>query len=246
MQKTSKHPEPHHLSSWKDLTEILSNYIKQKASSGVDLEILEAGCGTKWGLDLRDVQYTLTGVDIDSDALNIRKSQSGDLEVAILGDLRTVDLQENWYDVIYNAFVLEHVAGAEYVLKNFMRWLKPGGILILFIPDRDSAKGFLTRILPFWLHVFYKKYIQGVKNAGKPGFDPFPTFFDKVVSRNGIYEFCEQHDLVIRKEYSYKLKATNYQILDFLSNLLLVIIHLVSFGRLSVKYGDLIYIIEKR
>lgn len=213
--------------------EILSNHIKPKNSDGFVLEILEAGCGTKWSLDLKNVRYTLTGIDTDQNALNIRKNQSGDLETAILGDLRTANLRENAYDVIYNAYVLEHIDGAESVLKNFARWLKPSGILILLIPNRDSAKGFLTRILPFWLHIFYKKYIQGVGNAGKPGFDPFPTFFDNIVTRKGIYEFCEKHNLVIREEYSYKPKVKNRLILDSLSNLPLIIVYLISFGRFS-------------
>ena len=166
---------PRALRSWKDEVEALSNIIKEQAKLTPDLTILEAGCGTKWGLKLEGVSYTLTGVDIDEDALDKRVNQRKDLDLAILGDLRTVKLEEDHYDVIFNSNVLEHVDGAEKVLDNFVRWLKPGGIILLLIPNRNSAKGFLTRITPFWVHVLFYKYMRGHKTAGKPGHAPFRT-----------------------------------------------------------------------
>src|SRR5690606_33965359 len=131
--------------------------------------ILEAGCGNSWQLKLPGVKYVLTGVDLNEDALRIRKCERKDLDGVIHGDLRTVALDADQYDVIYNSFVLEHVQQAEHVLSNFCRWLKPGGILILRIPDPKSVYGFLSRLTPFWFHVFYKRFIAGIKTAGKPG-----------------------------------------------------------------------------
>jgi len=245
MRSAGKSPEPQKLASSKQEMETVANHIKQKACNGGALNVLEAGCGMQWALDLDGVQYTLTGVDVDQDALDIRKNKRGDLDIAILGDLRTVALKESEYDVICSSYVLEHIDGAEGVLKNFVRWLRPGGILILTIPNRDSAWGFLTRITPFWFHVFYKRYIEGYRNAGKPGRAPFPTFYDKVVSRSGMYEFCEKHDLVVRAEYSAGHGYKNRRIFEFLSSLLVWIVHFASFRRLSVKYACLIYVIEK-
>jgi len=233
------------LSSWKEERDTIAKYIKQKASIDYALNILEAGCGTHWGLDLDGVQYTLTGVDIDKNALDIRKNKNRDLDIAILGDLRTITLEERYYDVIYNSNVLEHVGGAERILKNFIRWLKPGGNLILLIPNRDSAKAFLTRMTPFWFHIFYYRHIKGEKNSGKPGHGPFPTVFDKVVSRKGIYEFCEKHGLVIRAEYSAGHGRKVSRTFGILRKLLVWIVHLISFRKLTAKHTDLIYIIEK-
>lgn len=244
MRNVGKFPEPQQLGSWKQEMDTIANHIKQKACSDRALSILEAGCGRKWGLDLEDVQYTLTGIDIDQSALDIRKNHKRDLDIIILGDLRTVALRSE-YDIIYCNYVLEHIDGAEGILENFARWLKPGGILILRIPNRDSAAGFLTRITPFWFHIFYKKYIQGFKNAGKPGYAPYPTFYDEVVSRSGIYEFCEKHGLSMRAEYSLGHQRKKRRVFVFLSRLLVWIVHLASFGGLSVKYSSLTYVIEK-
>jgi len=244
MRNADEFPEPQQLGSWKEEMDTIANHIKRKACSNHALGVLEAGCGTEWELDLRGVRYTLTGIDIDKNALDIRKNQK-DLDIAILGDLRTATLKESEYDVIYNSNVLEHIDGAEGVLENFVKWLKPGGVLILRMPNRDSVWGFLTRTTPFWFHVFYKKYIQGNKNAGKPGHDPFPTFFDKVVSRRGIYEFCEKHGLVIIAEYSVRYRPKNRRPLWFIQSWLAWIVHLASLKRLSVKFANLIYVIEQ-
>jgi SAM-dependent methyltransferase len=234
---------PQKLGSWEDEKEVLIRHIKDLARDDRPLEILEAGCGRRWGLELEGVDFRLTGVDNNQDALDFRKGQ-GDLNVAILGDLNQVDLEKNRYDVIYSSNVLEHVDGAEKVLENFITWLKPGGILALIFPNRDSVKGFLTRTTPFRFHVFYKRYIQGWKDAGTPGSDPFPTFFDKVVSRKGMRQFCERHGLSILGEYYSDQKYTR-PAFRALAALLTWGIHLISLRTLSADKTELVYIIKR-
>src|SRR6266446_1582470 len=162
---------------------LLEKHIKQKATDGLPLQILEAGCGQFWPLDLKDIQFTLTGSDIDEDVLHLRRAKHNDLSEMIVGDLRFLDPEENKYDVIYNSYVLEHIDSAEGVLEKFSKWLKPKGILILRIPDRNSVRGFFTRVTPFWFHMFYAKYIVRLRGAGTTGFGPFRTFYDPIVSR---------------------------------------------------------------
>jgi len=137
---------------------------------------------------------------LDAAALQARVSDKKDLTRSIVGDLLTVDLAPESYDVIYNAYVLEHIPTAEKALDNFVRWLKPGGVLILTMPDRDSAYGFMTRLTPHFVHVLYYRYAWKLKDAGKPGFAPYRTFYDKVVSRKGIREFAAKHGLRVREE----------------------------------------------
>ncbi|MDH3512220.1 MAG: class I SAM-dependent methyltransferase, partial [Gammaproteobacteria bacterium] len=102
----------------------LSDAIKEhyRSHGGRPIRILEAGCGSRWLLDLTGVESTLTGVDIYERDLEIRKNKIKDLDEAIVGDLRNVELDADAFDVIYNSFVLEHVDGARLVLDNFRRW----------------------------------------------------------------------------------------------------------------------------
>jgi 2-polyprenyl-3-methyl-5-hydroxy-6-metoxy-1,4-benzoquinol methylase len=119
--------------------ELMERRVKQSARPA-PLRILEAGCGTMWPLRLDGVEYTLTGVDVDRHALEVRQRTARPTDRLLYGDLRTREqFAAEQFDVIYNSFVLEHVDGAERVLDNFLYWLAPGGTLILRIPDRDSV-----------------------------------------------------------------------------------------------------------
>ena len=73
--------------------EVLSSFVQDYFSENNDtINVLEAGCGRKWHLDLGSIQYKLTGVDISKKALKLRISDKGDLDKAIIGDLRNVEL----------------------------------------------------------------------------------------------------------------------------------------------------------
>lgn len=237
--------KPRQLNSWRKEMDTMAEHVKEKATEG-RINILEAGCGITWSLDLDDVKYTLTGVDLDKDALDIRRNQKKDLDVAVLGDLRNVYFAESSFDVVYNSFVLEHIDGAEAVLENFVRWLKPGGILVIRIPNRDSVRGFMTRMTPFFFHVLYEKYVAGHKNAGKPGHPPFPTFFDKCVSNAGINGFCKKHGLIVKAKYGGGIgQPYRNKLISSLENLIYWTLHLLSLGGLSVRPTTLIFVLEK-
>jgi SAM-dependent methyltransferase len=218
--------------------DIVMAYLRQRACMG-EINILEAGCGRKWCFDLQGVRYKLTGVDIDKDALEFRKQKEKDLHEAILGDLRHVVLMPGAYDVIYNSFVLEHVEGAEQVLERFLTWLKPDGLLIITIPDRDSVYGFFASHTPYWVHIFFYRYVLGDPNAGKPGHAPYPTFYDKIVSRERIREFAWKNQLEIREECGfYKPRGLVGLIINF--------IHFLSLGHFASSHCNLMYVLEKR
>ena len=232
---------------WQENKEFLEKFIKQFAVDCSPLRILEAGCGQRWPLDLRGIQYTITGVDLDKDALEIRKTQKKDLDETVLGDLRTVDLNNKFYDIIYCAFVLEHISNAEQALNNISQGLKTNGLLILIIPDRSSVYGLMTRITPFWVHVLYGKYIKGNRNAGKPGFGPYPTFHETLISREGIHKYCQENDYAIREEYGtnmYLYKGS--RIAQTITRFFVIAISLFSLGKLRWEYENLTYVLQKK
>ncbi|MFZ0184826.1 MAG: class I SAM-dependent methyltransferase, partial [Nitrosotalea sp.] len=92
---------PNHLkllSCYQDMTDIIAKYMKLQGK-GRKIDILEAGCGRMWEFTGLGISYKLTGVDADKDALEFRKNEQKDLDEAILGDLRTVDLPQNSFDI---------------------------------------------------------------------------------------------------------------------------------------------------
>ncbi|HEV2271125.1 MAG TPA: methyltransferase domain-containing protein [Steroidobacteraceae bacterium] len=198
------------------------------------LRILEAGCGRDWPLKL-SVPYKVTGLDLDPDALAARK----DLDEAIVGDLRTAEFPAHSFDVIYSAFVLEHVHGADQVLKRFLRWLAPGGTLILQLPDRDSAYGFLTRVTPMWLHVMVYRYLFGMREAGTAGHGPYRTYYDRVVSQRGLREFCRRHGLPAPELYCMCTYESNRVV-----RLAAHLTGMLSGGRLAWRHNNMLILLQ--
>ncbi|MFD0901605.1 class I SAM-dependent methyltransferase [Actinomadura sediminis] len=112
------------------------------------IHILEAGCGWGTGLNLGDRAHVVTGVDMDVPELRAYTCERTDLDSWHLGDLRTVPLPPRSYDVVHASYLIERVPHAEIVLDRFVAALKPGGLLLVRMRDRDTAFGFLDRTLP--------------------------------------------------------------------------------------------------
>jgi SAM-dependent methyltransferase len=222
---------------------LLSRFIRDLGARRQPLRILEAGCGRKWPLDLGDTRFSLTGVDIDELGLEARRRLEGDLDQAILGDLRTVELPAGDFDVIYSSYVLEHIDGAERVLDNFARWLRDDGLLLIMVPDRDTVWGFVARTTPFWFHVAFKRWIQREPNAGKPGHAPFPTHHDEVVSRRGLHAWSARHGFEVLHEHARQFQPRRF---GGLVRAFTGVLALLSLGRLDARYNDLILVLRRR
>ena len=180
---------------------LLAAVVRDAHDGARPVRILEAGCGKRWHLDTTPVPLEITGVDIDANVMRIRREHHGDIDHEIVGDIRTVDLPRSAFDVAYSSYMLEHVAGAETVLDRLFDSLVPGGVLIVRVPDGESVYGFCVRHSPHRLHVMYKRYIERKPNAGKPGYAPFPTVYDDVVSLSGLQRFADGHGLTIELAY---------------------------------------------
>jgi SAM-dependent methyltransferase len=224
---------------------LLENWICSRAPKDRPMQILEAGCGRAWVVQMNGIPYELTGIDSDVAALEARKTHYGDLHHAIVGDLRTAELPRERYDVIYSSYVLEHVSGAEQVMERFVNWLKPGGIVVVRVPDRDSIQGFTTRLTPFWFHVFFYRYFQGVREAGQPGFPPYRTVYDKIVSSRGMHQFAKLHGLEIKEEVRFGEYRRGNRLMKAFIGAYAKAVELLSFGRVHSKAANLTIILEK-
>ena len=241
------------LGTIRDEQEIVARAFAGAARRRSPLRILEAGCGRRWLVDMTGIPHAITGVDLDQRALAHRRTVVGDLHHAVHADLATVEFAAGSFDVIYSSYVLEHVRGATRVLERFASWLVPGGLLVLKIPDRGSVAGWLTRMLPFRLHVAFYRYLAEDRDAGKPGHAPYPVFHEPVISLRGIREFCARDGLRIAGEYGmdfgyhYRhLRLTPFQRLKVRSvELLIDAVGVLSLGALASRYGGLFFIIEK-
>ena len=205
---------------------------------GDGLCILEAGCGRRWQLNL-SVKYHLVGIEPDEQALRVRMDSRGDLDEYQVCTIHEAQFPSHSFDVIYCSYVLEHVVGVEAALEQFAKWIRPGGLIVLRVPDSRSVYGFLARNTPHWVHVLVKRHIFGAKRAGLPGFGPYPVVYEPEMSLESIESFCNLND------FSMSVSG-NAQYLERAPSLapFVVLISLLSFGYLSWRHCDLAMLIR--
>jgi SAM-dependent methyltransferase len=225
--------------------ELLAAAVRDAAHPSGPLRVLEAGCGQKWPIQLPGVELHITGVDFDAEALRIRKERQQDLDEAIVGDLRTVELPAGYFDVAYCAFVLEHVEGAELVLDRLLASLRPGGRLIVLVPNARSVYGWAARSFPFWVAVAYKKYVEGFKDAGKPGHAPYPVVYEPVISLAGLRDWAARHGVRTVEEYGIDYVLGNFGRFRGLASAGMRAFVLAGGRRLTASHNNLGFVFEK-
>ncbi len=213
--------------------------------SGRCVRILEAGCGNRWPIRLGGIEHHITGVDLDAEALRIRVNIRKDLHAAIQGDLCTVPLPAESFDVVYCAYVLEHIREADVALTNMVRAMRPGGLLVIRIPDPETARGLVTRATPFWFHVFYHRRVMKIANAGKPGYAPYPTHYHPVISAGGLSKYLREHHLVCMARYADSFAKDGHGVAGRVFRGGARAIDLLTLGRNTSAYSDVMYFIRK-
>ncbi|MDL4772327.1 class I SAM-dependent methyltransferase [Actinomadura xylanilytica] len=220
------------------------------------IHILEAGCGWGDGLDLGDREHRSTGVDVEDPALRAHTRARTDLGGWHLGDLRTVPMPPRAYDVVHAPFLVERVPHAELVLDRFVAAMKPGGLLLLRLRDRDTAFGFLDRRLPrrlrerLWnrLHRPARRS-RSARAAGRAAarrfVPPPPAIYDRVASRQGMHAYCVMRGLVISEEYTSRDAVEALGTGSGLAGVLCRLVSALSRGRLTAAHSEVTLIIRK-
>jgi SAM-dependent methyltransferase len=85
------------------------------------------------GWDVRGVEVSDFGVDYSRDALGIDVYQ---------GTLQQAAFPDNWFDIVFNSHVIEHIADPCGLLREMSRILRPGGALVTVLPTQVASPGF--------------------------------------------------------------------------------------------------------
>jgi len=134
-------------------------YALRRCETDADAPVLDAGCGTGGLLSKLAEAYpgrALYGLDADEGAARVARTKSpADIVVGSVNELPYAD--ESFgaicsVDVIYHKLVDPAVA-----LKEAMRCLKPGGIIILNLPAYQ------------WLYSFHDRDDHGVRRFTRSG-----------------------------------------------------------------------------
>lgn len=97
--------------------------------------ILDFGCGegTRLNWAAQNKKGSL-GLDISQKGMELAKQKYPKLNFK-KADLEKVSLPDASFDLVYSAYVLEHLSDPEKVLKEAMRIVKPKGYLLLVAPN---------------------------------------------------------------------------------------------------------------
>lgn len=156
----------------------LTNYIVRKHNdffhrcfAGLkkdETSILEVGCaGSVWlpyfaqefGFEITGLDYTENGCAQTEDILR----QSNLKGRIVCADFFSPpgDMIEK-YDVVVSFGVAEHFENTAHCLEAFGKFLKPGGILISFIPNMTGAVGFFQKIFDYSIYKIHIPLNRGV------------------------------------------------------------------------------------
>jgi|SRR3989304_8897977 len=102
------------------------------------LRILDLGCGEGTRLNyLCKNPDSCVGVDISSKAVEIAKKKYARISF-LNANLEKLPLKDESFDLVYSAFVLEHLDQPERVINEAVRVLKKGGRMLLVAPNYGS------------------------------------------------------------------------------------------------------------
>jgi SAM-dependent methyltransferase len=195
------------------------------------------------GLDqLRASGFEVTVLTVDEHGpAGTRGTDSGTAAggKTILGDLRTVPMRPRSFDIVHCALLLHRISHVELVLDRFTAALRPGGVLLLHIRDRDCAAGFLDRITPQWV----RRALWARLNPGQPG--PYRAVYEPAGSDRGIRAYTQLRGLVITRRETAKTAPAGSGRARHAVSALRGLISWLTRGRLTDAYDEVLYVIRK-
>lgn len=209
------------------------------------LRILEAGCGSASRLTFPADSH-VTGIDISQEQLDRNEI----LSEKILGDIQTHELPESGFDIIVCWDVLEHLSTPEKALANFVKAIKPGGLIILAFPSPRTVKGLITRLTPHSFHVWAYRHLFGHPLAGVEGRAPFETHLRWSLSPGSIRRFAAGSGLSIEyftiyEGYPQRRLRSRFKIVGPIWWVVKMIPKVLSVGFVDAEKTDCLIVLKK-
>lgn len=97
------------------------------------LRVLDVGCGFATTSErIQKLGNEVTGIEASAEACDVAAKRIAHI---VQADLQSADLGDAQFDALIFADVLEHVAWPVSALKRYLRWLAPGGSVIVSLPN---------------------------------------------------------------------------------------------------------------
>ena len=121
--------------------------------------ILEVGAGTgRDSIVLSRMGATVVSLDYSIESLNLVKKGSGEADEVFLccGNAFSLPFADETFDVVFHQGLLEHFTNPDDLLAENVRVLKPGGLLLVDVPQRFHYYTLMKHLM-----IFFNKWFAG-------------------------------------------------------------------------------------
>lgn len=224
----------------------LQHFLDAHLASLDGPQVMDAGCGGAMRVTL-PAGAVLNGIDISPESA----ARNNGLFNIVIGDVQTYPLPRAAYDIVICWELLEHVPRPLAALSNLIAATKPGGFIILAFPNRASLKGLVTRLSPHQLHVWLLRHFWGQKNAGRPGYAPFPTYLSPDIDPRVLERFLqsERVEVMFTRLYEGNRVATlrkKAPVLHALYQGFLALLNALALNRRDFGQSDVLLVLRPR
>jgi SAM-dependent methyltransferase len=140
-------------------------------------------------------------VILDIDHGQLARNTSG--APGVQGDLHRLPLATGSCCMVVCFNVIEHLDAPELAIAEMARVLRPGGLLLLGFPERNSLKGWITRATPIGVHRAFYRWIVGKPDRGGAHYDAFETPFRPLVTAGRVGERLSRLGFRVLVQQSY-------------------------------------------
>jgi hypothetical protein len=227
--------------------DLFTRSVHQYASGrlGRQISMLIAGAATApsdLGVDkLREngADISVTLIDDGQVVTRAAVATQARLRPCAFGDLRAAALHPRSYDIVQCVRLLDRISHAELVLDRLVAAIRPGGLLLLQISDRDCAAGFLDRVLPN----LSRRRLWRTCHPGRPG--PYPAVYEPLTSVRGVYDYARLRGLVIAERQVRGGQAGRHGATPRWYLAAQRLVARLSRGRLTNAHEEVLYVMRK-
>ncbi len=232
--------------TWDEQVAALRLVVERFTADREPVRLLEAGCGeypSPLGLDGR---AHIVGIDISPAQLERNEWA----QEKILGDVMSHDFGAEEFDAIVCWDVLEHLPNPEQALERFVHAVRPGGLVVIKVPNVLSGKGLITKLSPHWFHVLVYKHVFGYADPGKNDRPPFRTFLRLSIAPKALRRFAERRGMAIEMCGTYEadkqqLVRSKVRLRGAPWRLVRGLIRIVTLGYVDPEATELIFVMRK-
>jgi len=122
---------------------------------------LDFGCGLGTFIQYVERVYDEKVIGYEINDLAIKKLQNRNIEL-----MTDIDSQNSKFETIISMNVLEHIKDDLSIMKQFFKLLKPGGVLILYLPHSSFLWSNLDELVDHHRRYSKKELIHKLEKAG--------------------------------------------------------------------------------